>query len=86
MNVFTKWSNRADFTIRLGKCHVFGISTNKTDSCQYLPKAIVNAQRIPAVPLEESFDYLGKSFKYKMNTGPVEVSLCDDLKVILTDH
>ena len=52
--------------------YVFGIRKNKTDSCQYLPKVIVNAQRIPAVPLEESFDYLGKSFNYKMNTGPVE--------------
>ena len=80
MNVFTKWSNWADFTIRVDKCHVFGIRKNKTDSCQYLPKAIVNAQRIPVVPLEESFDYLGKSFNYKMDTGPVEVSLCDDLK------
>ena len=56
LNVFTKWSNWADFTIRVDKCHVFGIRKNKTDSCQYLPKAIVNAQRIPAVPLEESFD------------------------------
>ena len=83
LNVFTKWSNWADFMIRVDKCHVFGIRKNKMDSCQYLPKVIVNAQRIPAVPLEESFDYLGKSFNYKMNTGPVEVSLCDDLKSYL---
>ena len=84
LNVFTKWSKWADFTIRVDKCHVFGIRKNKTDSCQYhLPKAIVNAQRIPVVPLEESFDYLGKSFNYKMSTGPVEVSLCDGLKSYL---
>ena len=83
LNVFTKWSNWTDFTIRVDKCHVFGIRKNKTDSCQYLPKAIVNEQRISAVPSEESFDYLGKSFNYKMNTGPVEVSLCDDLKSYL---
>ena len=63
----------ADFTIRVDKCHVFGIGTNKTDSCQYLPKAILKAQII----------YLGKSFNYKPNTGSVEVSLCDDLKSYL---
>ena len=40
-------------------------------------------QRIPVVTLEESFDYLDKSFNYKMNTGPVEVSLYDDLKSYL---
>ena len=83
LKVFTKWSNWADFTIRLDKRDVFGIGKNKTDSYQYLRKAIINAQRIPAVPLEESFDYLGKSFNYKMNTGPVEVSLCDELKSYL---
>ena len=79
----SNWSNWVDFTIRVDKCHVFGIRKNKTDSCQYLPKAIVNTQRIPVVSLEESFDYLGKSFNYKINTGPVEVSLCDDLKSYL---
>ena len=59
LNIFTKWSNWADFMIRVDKCHVFGIRKNETDSCQYLPKTIVNAQRIPVVPLEESFNYLG---------------------------
>ena len=69
--------------IRVDKCHVFRIRKNKTDSCQYLPDVYVNTQRIPVVPLEESFDYMGKSFNYKMNTGPVEIFLGDDLKSYL---
>ena len=67
LNLFAKWCVWADFIIRIDKCHSFAIKKTKTASSQYLPYLTIMNERIPPVPLNESFTYLGKSFNFSMD-------------------
>ena len=69
VNVFSKWSQWADLKVRVDKCHVFGMKKEKTEAKQYLPKIIINRERIPPVEMDKSFDYLGKTFSLSLQTS-----------------
>ena len=53
-------------------------------ACQYKPLLLVNSQRIPSIELDESFEYLGKEFNFKMSTEHKEKDLTDELNKYLT--
>ena len=56
-NVFLKWTSWADLTIKVSKCHTFGIRKNKTASEQFQPYITIPKQRIPPVEQDKSFTY-----------------------------
>ena len=82
-NVFSKWVNWADLTIRVDKCHTFGIKKTTTKSIQYEPKLIVNNERIPPVEISESFVYLGKEFSFSMSNDEMKNSIQKELNEYL---
>ena len=53
--------------IRVDKCCTFGIRKAHTSSVQYLPKLIVNSDRIPPVEINNTFTYLGRDFNFLMD-------------------
>ena len=84
VNVFSKWSQWADLKVRVDKCHVFGMKKEKTEAKQYLPKIIINRERIPPVEMDKSFDYLGKTFSFKMDTKNIQKDIDEELQSYLT--
>ena len=85
VNVFSKWSQWADLKVRVDRCHVFSMKEEKTEAKQYLPKIIINRERIPPVEMEKSFDYLGKTFSFNMDTKNIQNGI--DLNVLqITSH
>ena len=61
-NAFSKWCTWADLSIRVDKCHTFGMKKSATSSVQYDPIILVNRERIPPIERDKSFIYLGKQF------------------------
>ena len=79
LNVFNKWSNRADLIICVDKCSTFGIRKNGNSSTQF--KVIylkVNNEVIPPVKVNEIFMYVGKTVSYTMSVGKVKRELISD--------
>ena len=54
-NVFPKWTSWADLTIKVSKCHTFGITKNKTASEQFEPYITIRKQGIPQVKQDKNF-------------------------------
>ncbi|CAB4019443.1 Hypothetical predicted protein, partial [Paramuricea clavata] len=79
LDVFTKWCRWAGFQVRVNKCSTFGIKHNGKKATPFKPYLKVNNQMIPQVEINESFQYLGKQFNYKMDTVVIEQELEYDL-------
>ena len=77
-------SQWADLKVRVDKCHVFGMKKEKTEAKQYLPKIIINRERIPPVEMDKSFDYLGKTFSFMMDTKNIQKDIDEELQSYLT--
>ena len=82
LNRFSIWCKWADMIIRVDKCSSFGMKKAMTKSIQYLPKLLINNHLIPTVQIDETFEYLGRSFDFKMSDNPHKdelISLANDL-------
>ena len=77
-NAFSKWTTWADLTIRVDKCHTFGLKKSKTSSVQYYPMILVNRERIPPIETNKSFIYLGKQFNNGMVIDNIKEELIKD--------
>ena len=58
LNLFTKWSVRASFVVRVDKCKSFGIRKKVSQSVQFEPNLVICREKIPAVEGNKSFEYL----------------------------
>ena len=74
VRLFESWCDWAKMDIRLDKCLTFGAVKRGTKFQQILPSINLRDKgMIPAVPLGESFKYLGKIFDFpSLNTKPRE--------------
>ena len=79
-NVFLKWTSSTDLTIKVSKCHTFGIRKNKTASEQFQPYITIRKQRIPPVEQDKSFTYLGKDFNFKINSDEIKAELKSEIR------
>jgi hypothetical protein len=79
INGFRKWCTWADLSVRIDKCHVFGIKKSNTKSCQYSPYVTINQQRIPPVQIDDSFTYLGKEFNFGMDCSKIKENILDEI-------
>ena len=80
-NVFTKWTSWTHPTIRVDKCHTFGMKKSATASIQYLPYIIAQRERISTVELNNSFMYLGKlgkQFNFGLNIENIKTDIIND--------
>ena len=83
LNEFSRWCNWAGLSIRIDKCHAFGMAKIKTASKQVRPKLYLNNVLIPPVKESEHFVYLGKCFDFEMSSEMHKVSLTDNLKKLM---
>ena len=74
MNVFVAWCSWAGMKIRIDKCHSFGMRKENDICRQYLPALSSGVDQIRAVPIGESFTYLGKLFNSSMNKDELKLS------------
>ena len=79
INGFIKWCTWADLSVRIDKCHVFGIKKIGTKSCQYCPYLSINRERIPPVKINDSFTYLGKDFNFGMDCTKIKDNIIDNI-------
>ena len=70
-------------SIRIDKCHSFGMAKVKTVSKQILPKLYLNNTLIPPVKVNESFTYLGKHFDFEISNEIHKTTLLDNLKKLM---
>ena len=71
-NAFTKWSSWADLSIRVEKCHTFGIKKSSTASVQYQPRILVNNKPIPPTDIDDNFTLI--LVKILILTCPMTIS------------
>ena len=71
--------------IRVDKCSTFGIKKAITKSVQYLPKLLINNRLIPAINIEESFQYLGRYFDFDMSNNNHKAELTTLVNDLMTD-
>ena len=79
INGFIKWCMWADLSVRIDKCHVFGIKKVGTKSCHYRPYLIINHERIPPVKIDDSFTYLCKDFNLSIDCTKLKNNIIDDI-------
>ena len=79
LNVFTKWCNWSGLMIKVDKCSTFGIKKNGSSSAQFKPYLRISNEMVPPTEINESFEYLGKSFSFAMKTNNIKSKLTDDL-------
>ena len=79
LNLFTKWCEWANLTVRVQKCKSFGIKKNGTLSTQFKPCLRVNKELIPPVKMGDNFIYLGKSFSFDMNNVDIKAEPVKDM-------
>ena len=84
LDEFSRWCTWTEMSIRIDKCHSFGMAKIKTASKQVLPKLYLNNILIPPVKINESFTYLGKHFNFEMSSELHKTSLVDDLNEMMT--
>ena len=82
-NAFTKWSSWADLSIRVEKCHTFGIKKSSTASVQYQPRILVNNKPIPPTDIDDNFTYLGKDFNFNMSNDHIKSDLINYVSDVL---
>ena len=68
LNAFSRWCSWSKMTIRVDKCHSFGIKVLGKGVKQVKPNLTINNQRIHPVEIDESFTYLGRHFDFKMTS------------------
>ena len=74
-NAFVKWITWAGITIKISKCHVFGMKKAKTDIIQCKPYNTINKKSILAVEISENVAYLGKDFNISLSFDHVKEQL-----------
>ena len=79
INGFIKWCTWADLSVRIDKCHVFGIKKVGTKSFQYCPYLSINRKRNPPVKINDSFTYLGKDFNFGMDCTKIKDNITDNI-------
>ena len=80
LNEFSRWCSWTKMSIRIDKCHTFGMEKVRTAPKQVMPKLYLNNILIPQIKLQESFTYLGKHFDFEMTSNQHKTSLLDNLK------
>ena len=83
LNEFSRWCTWTKMSIRIDKCHTFGMEKVRTAPKQVMPKLYLNNTLIPQIKLQESFTYLGKHFDFEMTSNKHKTSLLDNLKRML---
>lgn len=66
LNEFSRWCTWAKMTIRIDKCHSFGMAKVSTASKQVKPKVYLNNKLVKPIGMKDSFTYLGKHFDFDM--------------------
>ena len=79
LNEFSRWCTWTNMSIRIDKCHAFGMAKIKTASKQVSPKLYLSNTLIPPVKQNESFIYLGKHFDFGMSSEQHKTSLTERL-------
>lgn len=79
LNEFSRWCTWTDMSIRIDKCHSFGMAKVKSSSKQINPKLYLNNILISPVKSNESFKYLGKYFDFEMSSDEHKKSLLENL-------
>ena len=67
LNLFSKWFRCSEITIKVSKCHSFGICKKHTTSTQYETKLYLYNALIPPVKLDDCFNCLGHHVDFKMS-------------------
>ena len=80
LNEFSRWCTWSNLSIRIDKCHAFGMKKVKTSSKQILPKLYLNNLLVPPIKTTESFLYLGKYFDFEMSGDQHKTVLTERLK------
>ena len=83
LNAFSRWCKWSGMTVRVDKCHTFGIKKVNGSSKQVKPKVYINNQRIKPVEIDGSFTYLGRSFNFDMSGDSQKVKLADTFSNLL---
>ena len=83
-NVVSKWCTWADLSIRVEKCHTFGIKKYTSKVVQYEPVITLLGKRIPPIQSGESFTYLGKQFNFEMNCEEIKSQLINEINDYLS--
>ena len=83
VNLFLAWTKWADMKIRLDKCQTFGMAKRKNCFTQIIPSIFIGRDAIPAIPIGDSFTYLGKIFNFTMKNEEAKEALSTKLKSLL---
>ena len=83
-NVVSKWCTWADLSIRVEKCHTFGMKKYTSKVVQYEPVITLLGKRIPPIQSGESFTYLGKQFNFEMNFEEIKSELINEINDYLS--
>ena len=84
LNLFSKWVIWADLSVRIDKCHTFGVKKTSSQSCQYKPYLKLCNQIISPTENGKSFMYLGKMFSFNMDMHTVKNDMVNDLEGYIT--
>ena len=83
LNAFSRWCNWSKMTLRVDKCHTFGIMKVNGCSQQVKPKLFINNQRIKPVDINSTFTYLGRSFDFHMSGDSHKAKLAETFSSLL---
>ena len=73
------------FNIQVDKCSSFGIKKVRTKSVQYLPKVLINNQRIPVIDIGGNVQYLDRYFSFDMSEDQYKSELTSLMKELMSD-
>ena len=88
LNLFSRWCQWCDMSIRLDKCYSFGITKRGSKAMQYYPKLYIYNQEVKAIKNDEHFTYLGRHFDFKMTDNQHKENLEKRFKdlISITDN
>ena len=70
-------------TIRVDKCHSFGMKKVITATKQIKPKLYINNVLVPVIEINDSFIYLGRHFDFSMSDLPHQKQITEKTKSLL---
>ena len=70
-------------TIRIDKCHSFGMAKVSTAPKQIKPKVYLHNKLVPPIEINSSFTYLGKHFDFKMSGKKHKENLIESISSML---
>ena len=86
LNAFNRWCTWSGMPIRVDKCHSFGIRKVGASAQQVKPKLFLCNQLIRPQEINEPFEYLGRSFDFKMSNEEhkkrLKKNICEYMEII----